>query len=197
MKTEETALTLNELSTQVGQLLSRYSLLGVQADHRVSVVPDARTIRYYTTLGLIDRPRIDGRQAKYGRRHVLQVLAIKPLQAINLPLSQIQTRLYGRSDQELEAVLASMKDYWNGKRPNCKRNPSDLNDPNNTNHLTIPNNVNRHLHHILPITWREITIEPGVKLLVQDGWQPEQDKRATLQKISALLEIILRGSNLS
>jgi len=57
MKTDEPVLTLDELSEEVGQLLSRYALLGAQQDNRVSQIPDARTIRYYTTLGLIDRPK--------------------------------------------------------------------------------------------------------------------------------------------
>lgn len=173
MKSEEHTLTLDELSDQVGQLLSRYALLGAQQDHRVSQVPDARTIRYYTTLGLLDRPRIDGRQAKYGRRHVLQVLAIKALQAINLPLSEVQTRLYGRSDQELEAILASLKEFWQKSQSTAK---PELETIHSIQHST---------------SWREVIIEPGMKLMIQDGWSPQQDKSATLQKISAVLEALL------
>ena len=45
-------------------------------------VPDARTIRYYATLGLIDRPEaFRGRTALYGARHLSQLVAIKRLQA--------------------------------------------------------------------------------------------------------------------
>lgn len=168
MKTEEPVLTLDELSIQVGQLLNKYALLGAQQDHRVSPVPDARTIRYYTTLGLIDRPRIDGRQAKYGRRHVLQILAIKALQAINLPLSEIQTRLYGRTDGEIEAVLASLADFWKGQKKEAA-------EP------------------LRSTTWREVIIEPGMKLLIQEGWSPQQDKHATMKKIAAVLDALLPG----
>lgn len=173
MKTEEPVLTLDELSVQVEQLLNRYALLGAQQDNRVSAVPDARTIRYYTTLGLIDRPRIDGRQARYGRRHVLQILAIKALQAINLPLSEIQTRLYGRTDGELEAILASLAEFW-------KQQKTETVEPVRTT------------------TWHEIVIEPGVKLMIQDGWTPpHQDKSATMQKIGAVLEALLPRSKKS
>src|SRR5205823_13215113 len=41
---------------------------------RVRDVPDRRTVRFYTTLGLIDRPAaLRGRTALYGRRHLLQL----------------------------------------------------------------------------------------------------------------------------
>ncbi len=169
MKTEEPALTLDELSVEVGQLLNKYALLGAQQDNRVSPVPDARTIRYYTTLGLIDRPTINGRQALYGRRHVLQVLSIKALQAINLPLSEIQTRLYGRSDSELEALLASLAEFWKKSEEQSKKGVEQV-------HIT---------------SWREIVVEPGVKIMIQDDWKPQQDIESTLRKITLILETIL------
>src|SRR5689334_22778747 len=110
IKEELRELTLEELSSEAERLLEEQGLIDVQQDGRVSAAPDARTIRYYTTLGLLDRPRMVGRQAQYGRRHLLQLLAIKALQGVSLPLSEIQARLYSRSDRELEAILASMSD---------------------------------------------------------------------------------------
>lgn len=170
MKTEEPTLTLDELSEEVGRLLTRYALLGAQQDNRVSPVPDARTIRYYTTLGMIDRPRISGRQAMYGRRHVLQVLAIKALQAINLPLSEIQTRLYGRNDTELEALLASLADFWKQKAEEEKK----------------------HAEPVRSTIWHEIEIEPGIKIMIQESWQPQQSAEEIKDKINAALESHLR-----
>ena len=67
-----------------------------QASGRVRDVPDRRTIRYYTTLGLIDRPAaMRGRTALYGLRHLLQLAAIKRLQAHGLSLAEVQQRLVG------------------------------------------------------------------------------------------------------
>src|SRR6476620_8048531 len=102
------SLTLEQLADEVAYSLEYYDLLGVHSDSRVAPVPDARTIRYYTTLGLIDRPRVEGRQAKYGKRQLLQLLAIKALQSHGLPLSEIQSRIYGRSEAELESMLAGL-----------------------------------------------------------------------------------------
>ena len=43
----------------------------------------------------------------YGRRHFLQLAAIRILQAQGLPLSRIQQLLFGRSDKELEQIADS------------------------------------------------------------------------------------------
>lgn len=75
---------------------------------RVSQVPSARTIRYYTSLGLVDRPLgYDGGVAQYGHRHLLQLLAIKVLQAEYLPLPEIHKHLHGRSEEELREIVES------------------------------------------------------------------------------------------
>lgn len=77
------------------------------ADGRVRDVPDERTIRWYQSAGMMDRPLgYEGRSARYGRRHLLQVLAIKLLQAQGLSLAQVQRALAGASDEQLEAAVA-------------------------------------------------------------------------------------------
>jgi hypothetical protein len=77
---------------------------------RIRDVPDRRTIRYYTTLGLLDRPaEIRGRTAFYGPRHLLQLAAIKRLQARGLSLAEVQQRLLGVSERELRQ-LAQISD---------------------------------------------------------------------------------------
>lgn len=158
-------LTLEELRVEVEQALNTYRLLGAQQDHRVSQAPDIRTIRYYTSLGLIDRPTIEGRQAKYGKRHVLQVLAIKALQARLLPLSDIQSRIYGRSDQELEAMLAAFADAAESS-PDIEHSKSN---------------------HVQPVIWREVVVEPGLKLMVEASWVPEEDLESAIDRLRLIL----------
>jgi len=66
---------LDQLADVVARALETAAYDG-QASGRVREVPDKRTIRYYTTLGLLDRPaEYRGRVAYYGRRHVLQLVA--------------------------------------------------------------------------------------------------------------------------
>jgi DNA-binding transcriptional MerR regulator len=95
--------TIEELTAQVALALS-VDYEGPR-DGRAREVPDLRTIRYYTTLGLIDRPvAMRGRTAQYGRRHLQQIVAIKRLQAKGLTLTQLQERLVGMSDATLAEV---------------------------------------------------------------------------------------------
>jgi DNA-binding transcriptional MerR regulator len=60
-----------------------------------------RTLHYYRSAGLLDAGR------GYGQRHLLQLKAIRILQAHGLPLSRIQQLLFGRSDEELERIVES------------------------------------------------------------------------------------------
>jgi hypothetical protein len=74
------------------------------ASARVTPIPDRRMLRYYTTLGLLDPPEMGGRVAYYGRRHLLQVVAIKRLQAGGATLAQIQETLAGVTTATLERI---------------------------------------------------------------------------------------------
>ena len=77
------------------------------ANGRVTGVPDGRLIRWYATIGLVDRPLIGpGRVARYGIRHLLQLVAVKRLQAQGLPLAEIQHRLAGATDATLRRIAA-------------------------------------------------------------------------------------------
>src|SRR5438128_8810016 len=72
---------------------------------RVRGVPDLRTIRYYTMLGLLDRPaEMQGRKALYGRKHLLQLVAIKRLQARGLSLEEVQRHLLGLPEKKLQRI---------------------------------------------------------------------------------------------
>ncbi|KAF0248939.1 MAG: MerR family transcriptional regulator [bacterium] len=163
--TEQQKYTLEELSQAVTNMLGKQGLLDAQQDNRVSAAPDARTIRYYTTLGLLDRPSIIGRQAYYGYRHLLQIVTIKALQKLSLPLSEIQAKLYGRSDQELTDVLTAISQD-HAKRP-----------------------IEIRLVH-----WQEVTIEPGLKIMVEEGWTPTQNITAITEKIQAGLTALANSS---
>jgi len=94
------ALTLPELVAAVPVLLA--SDYGGVRSGRIRDLPDARTVRWYQTLGMVDRPvAFRGRTALYGGRHLLQLAAIKKLQSSGLSLSDIQRGLVGGKDAEL------------------------------------------------------------------------------------------------
>jgi len=99
----EAIWTLDELTERVGAALS----VGYdgQPSGRVRDLPDQRAIRWYTTIGLVDRPAATrGRTAMYGPRHLLQLVAIKRLQAQGLALVAIQAELAGATDAQLARV---------------------------------------------------------------------------------------------
>src|SRR5919206_202776 len=100
---EQPRWTLDELAERVGAALA-VDYAG-QPSGRVRDVPDRRAIRWYTTIGLVDRPVAHrGRTALYGPRHLLQLVAVKRLQARGLPLVAIQQELAGATDTQLARV---------------------------------------------------------------------------------------------
>lgn len=157
-------LTLEQLSDAVEKQLKLRGLLNAQHDGRVSAAPDGRTIRYYTTLGLLEKPKVISRQAFYGKRHVLQILAIKSLQGLSLPLGEIQARLYGKSEKELEAILESI-----------------------SNKLKTEQTARAEFH---PLVWREVMIEPGFKIMIEDQWRLSDEESLTKRIQSALSALV-------
>ena len=56
-----------------------------------------RTVRYYVQLGLVDRPVGETRAARYGRRHLEQLLQIRQLTEAGMSLERIRDVLAGGS----------------------------------------------------------------------------------------------------
>jgi hypothetical protein len=97
--------TIDELAQRAVDALASE---GVRAPNgRVSAAPDRRVIRWYATIGLLDPPlRTRGRTARYGERHLLQLVAVKRRQAEGHPLAAIQAELAGATDATLRRVAA-------------------------------------------------------------------------------------------
>src|SRR5258705_1613011 len=95
--------TLDQLVARVAEALAAD---GVRSPNgRVRDVPDARALRWYSTIGLLDRPsEYGGRTALYGPRHLLQAVAVKRRQAEGMTLAQIQAELAGATDATLRRV---------------------------------------------------------------------------------------------
>jgi hypothetical protein len=102
--------TLTELAALAAQALADAQVRA--ANGRVTGMPDGRLIRWYTTIGLLDRPEIGaGRVARYGTRHLLQLVAIKKLQAEGFPLAEIQQRLAGATDEQLREAAELPQEF--------------------------------------------------------------------------------------
>ncbi len=100
---EERRWTLGELGARViASLATDYP--GV-TNRQARDLPNARAIRWYASLGLLDKPAAwQGRLALYGPRHLMQLVVIKRLQADGLSLLEVQQHLTGRTDAELAAI---------------------------------------------------------------------------------------------
>ncbi len=84
-----------------------------------------------------------------------------------MPLSEIQKRIYGRSDRELEAIVDAVE---NMRRKDGAPEDSAV------------------LH------WREVTLVPGLKLMVEDNFSLPCDPQELEKKIRAALAALLSGS---
>ena len=127
--------TIRELCEQVEE-----SLAGDDAPEngQVRAVPDERSVRYSTTLGLLDRPALRGRTALYGARHLAQLVAIKRYQSEGKTLAEIQQMLPAMDDHSLArftgialatkpARAASRRDFW--REPTLETLDPDLPSP--------------------------------------------------------------------
>ncbi len=99
-----TPWTLDELTRRVNGVLQRE--LVRQDNGQVAEAPNARAIRWYQSTGLLRRPEQRGRVAFYGPAHLIELVAIKRLQALGLSLAEVQQRLVGASDDRVAAIAA-------------------------------------------------------------------------------------------
>ncbi|TNE90884.1 MAG: MerR family transcriptional regulator [Deltaproteobacteria bacterium] len=95
-------LDLAELVDVATHLLAGH----VPGDARVAPHPDARTVRYYQSLGIVDRPRLDGRRAIYAFRQLAQVVATKLLQGRGYSLAKVQQALAGRTTDQIASAAS-------------------------------------------------------------------------------------------
>ena len=112
--------TINELVEEVAR---RIAALPKPQNGQVRAVPDDRTVRYYGTIGLLDRPAaMRGRTALYGKKHVAQVVAIKRMQTTGKSLADIQALWSTLDDATLSRMSgvelpgakskAARKEFW-------------------------------------------------------------------------------------
>jgi len=106
MKDNARLYTLDQLVSEISQQLQAQNL--TLPDRRAAPLPDARSVRYYTSLGLLDPPIIQDRRAHYQQSHLQQLLLIKGLQSNGLSLQAIQKKLYGLSAEERQALQDSL-----------------------------------------------------------------------------------------
>jgi len=167
--------TMEELLERVRDALPRLVKID-QPRYKVTDVPDARTVRYYIAQGLVDQPT--GRRgtfALYERKHLLQVLAVKLLQAEYLPIRKIQALLAGLDEPGLEKVLGDAKPGPEGAEPR-RRSPD----------------VAGAKSPVTATDWQRYPLHPGLELHVARGVQLTPDE---LDLVSNLIRNLLERPN--
>ena len=93
-----------------------------QVSGRVRDLPNARLIRWYSTIGLVDPPLgRRGRTALYGPRHLLQLVAVKRRQAAGRSIAEIQLELAAATDATLERIAALPTDHVSAPQTDAPR----------------------------------------------------------------------------
>lgn len=111
-------LGVTEFAEAVEKIIASLNIR--QERETVSAVPDERTIRYYLAQGLIEPPdEKEGTKSVFGYIHLLQLAAVKVLQAEHLPIRKIQELVPGKSEEELETLLGIGSS--SGKKSEAKR----------------------------------------------------------------------------
>src|SRR5258706_10718017 len=101
---EQMGWTIDELAARVAEALDDAAYPGAP-NGRVRDLLDMRSMRWYATIGLGDRPvAMGGRTALYGPRHLLQLVAVKRRQAQGYALAEIQAELTGATDAVLRLI---------------------------------------------------------------------------------------------
>lgn len=193
--------TLDELSAQVALALA-VDYEG-QASGRVREVPDIRTIRYYTTLGLLDRPaQMRGRTALYGERHLLQLVAIKRLQAKGLSLAEVQTQVAGQSDAVLRRLSHMPAHHAEAERTRTEETADERRrtafwgqTPVSPPSETKAEQIDKSGHAALPLVG--VPLGDGVTLLVQSRRAIDEFDMEALRSAAAPLLKLLKTRRIS
>jgi DNA-binding transcriptional MerR regulator len=117
--------------------------------------PSARSIRFYVSHGLLDRPEGTGTAATYNYRHFLQLLAIKIRQREGATLEQIKSEMKDQAGDTLERRVATSLGAALGAGTIDPRRPTDDEQM---------------------VTWRRVPIAEGVELHVRDDTPAARDE---------------------
>jgi DNA-binding transcriptional MerR regulator len=109
---DEKFLGVGELAAAATRILIEDNM--IQSRETVTASPDERTVRYYLSENLISASEEKrGTATVYSYFHLLQLLAIKKLQAEHLSIRQIRKMITEQSENQLEDLLANKQNAKN------------------------------------------------------------------------------------
>ena len=170
----------------------------------VTIVPDERTIRYYISEGLIQAPEEkQGTASVFSYVNLLQIVAVKKLQAEHLPIRKIRELVSGKSEQQLEVLLGIGGDSGR-KGTEAKRylesllTSAPLSVPSSPAARLARNSVSASPRSDAdatspaPGSWHRVEIEPGLELHIRSDYTPPATSARTRSLAERIRSIVTR-----
>src|SRR3954463_11624163 len=107
--------------------------------------PSARSIRYYVSNGLLDRPEGTGTSATYGYRHFLQLLSVKIRQREGANLVTIKRELAELTGDALGRRVATSLAAALGATAETRRVSADDDGPSSWRRVIVADGVELHI----------------------------------------------------
>jgi DNA-binding transcriptional MerR regulator len=188
---------LPEFAETGQRILSQLNL--EQERGTVTNVPDERTIRYYLAEGLIQAPgEKQGTASVFGYLNLLQLIAVKKLQAEHFPIRKIRELVADKSEPELEVLLgfggAGNKTVSKkAGESEAKRYLESLLTPGSAAPMMSlkgsPAPMQEGDDQTRTRSWHRVEIEPGLELHIRSDYAPP----TTSAKSRSLAERVIQG----
>lgn len=178
----------------------------IQSRETVSTSPDERTVRYYLSENLISASEEkQGAATVYKYFHLLQLLAIKKLQAEHLSIRQIREMIAEQNEKHLEDLLANNLNAKNEAQKFLESLLSKSQSESDSTsfakvskqpsasaaHLSAEPDANRQFSRLNNNVWERIEIEAGLEVHINANFAVPTDNTKVeelLQKIGRLIE---------
>jgi DNA-binding transcriptional MerR regulator len=198
---------LPEFAAVCERVMSQLDLEQVRGT--VTSVPDERTIRYYLNEGLIQTvDEKQGTSSVFGYLQLLQLVAVKKLQAEHLPIRKIRELVAGKNEQELESLVGVAGQ--SGKRASeneAKRYLESLLTPSMAQAVrpaprhaaslsremtTSSQNFTGSPSPEQTVVWQRLEIEPGLEVHIRSDYAPPATSARTRSLADRIRSVINR-----
>ncbi|MBW1701305.1 MAG: MerR family transcriptional regulator [Deltaproteobacteria bacterium] len=178
--------SIDELVEHAAQMIQLF--VPKQERYKVTDYPDVRTVRFYTTRGLMDKPhRYSGQQAVYRVKHLIQLIVIKYLQSQYLSIKKVAEMINGLSQEELLIIIDLPK---KGDFKSAYLEPVSQNKkPSSRKSLKVKKIRNS----ISELVWNHFTIESGFEVHIREDFFPENPSH--VEVLANRIRVILKQIN--
>ncbi len=190
---EQRYVGVPEFAAAAAAILNELGL--IQERGTVTDVPDERTVRYYLSEGLIQTPEEkQGTASVFTYLHLLQLLAVKKLQAEHLPIRKIRELVAGRSERELERLIGIGQQQRKESNEATRYLESLLTKPPPPPSAPLAGvmaSMAKFGESDESRSWQRVEIEPGLELHIRSDYEPPAEsrkKRSLLDRIAGLIK---------